>query len=181
MIIACGAIPCATWLDGASAGEQCEEELLSLLIDQGVGVLNIIPDRNWNFADKAQRDLKVSELYKVIDLAKKLDLPIIAGTEMNKFGQKLVDDFDSEALNPLRSVFLDGAYFCYGHTVLQRALGLGYQSAWAKRHLTNRRERNAFYMAAGKAVVPSTESLSRLRQLGTGHLPSQLLNRIRQG
>ena len=179
MIIACDAIPCATWLDGASAGEQCEEELLSLLIEQGVGVLNIIPDRNWNFPDKAQRDLKVSELYKVVDLAKEMDLPIIVGTEMNKFGQKLVDDFDSEALSPLRSVFMDGAYFVHGHTVLQRALGLGYQSTWAKTHLSSRRERNAFYMTAGKMIAPGIESLSKLRQLGMEHTPIKLLDRIR--
>ena len=181
MTIACGAIPCATWLDGASSGEQCEEELLSLLIAQGVGLLNIIPDRNWNFSDKAQRDLKVAELYKVVDLAIALDLPIIAGTEMNKFGQKLVDDFSSEALSPLRSVFLDGAYFCYGHTMLQRALGLGYQSEWARGHLPSRRERNAFYMAAGRAIPPGAGGLSKLRRLDANQTPAKLLGQIGQG
>ncbi len=51
LITACGALPCAAWLDGTSAGEQAIEELLGLLIDQGVVALNIIPDRNWNLAD----------------------------------------------------------------------------------------------------------------------------------
>jgi hypothetical protein len=154
MTIACGALPCATWLDGASAGEQAEEELLTLLIKQGVAALNIIPDRNWNFPDEKTRQAKVAALYQVVELAQSLDLPLIAGTEMNKYGQKRVDDFDSEALRPLRQAFLDGAYFLYGHTILQRAAGLGYQSAWAAKHLPARRERNAFYTTVGKAAKP---------------------------
>ena len=48
---ACGALPCATWLDGTSAGEQAIDELLDLLIGKGAVALNIIPDRNWNIAD----------------------------------------------------------------------------------------------------------------------------------
>ena len=154
MTIACGALPCATWLDGASAGEQAEEELLTLLIKQGVAALNIIPDRNWNFPDEKTRQAKIAALYQVVKLAQSLDLPLIVGTEMNKFGQKRVDDFDSEALRPLRQAFLDGAYFLYGHTVLQRAAGLGYQSAWAAKHLPARRERNAFYTTVGKTAKP---------------------------
>ena len=51
MIVACGALPCATWLDGTTAGEQAIDELLDLLIGQGAVALNIIPDRNWNIAD----------------------------------------------------------------------------------------------------------------------------------
>ena len=40
---------------------------------------------------------------------------------------------------------MDGAWFIYGHVMMQRALGMGYQSAWAKANLPGRRERNAFY------------------------------------
>jgi hypothetical protein len=155
MTIACSALPCATWLDGASAGEQAEEELLALLIKQDVAALNIIPDRNWNFPDEKIRQAKIANLYQVVKLAQSLDLPLIVGTEMNKYGQKRVDDFDSEALRPLRQAFLDGAYFIYGHTVLQRAAGLGYQSDWATKHLPARRKRNAFYAAVGKAAQPN--------------------------
>jgi hypothetical protein len=50
LIIACGALPCATWLDGTSAGEQDIEELMALLIAKGAVAANIIPDRNWNIA-----------------------------------------------------------------------------------------------------------------------------------
>ena len=55
MIVACGALPCATWLDGTTAGEQAIDELLDLLIGQGAVALNIIPDRNWNIADPETR------------------------------------------------------------------------------------------------------------------------------
>ncbi len=120
------------------------EELLTLLIDKGVVALNIIPDRNWNFADPDVKRIKLQNLYDVVELAQRLDLPLNVGTEMNSFGNKLVDDFDAPELAPVRQAFLDGAYFIYGHTMLQRALGLGYQSDWAKTHLPTRAERNDF-------------------------------------
>ena len=48
-IIACGAVPLAAYLDGASDGEQRLAELLELQIRQGVAGINIVPDRNWNY------------------------------------------------------------------------------------------------------------------------------------
>ena len=74
LIIACGALPCATWLDGTSSGEQSMEELLDLLITKGAVALNIIPDRNWNIPDPEMRRMKVQKLYEVIELAQKLNL-----------------------------------------------------------------------------------------------------------
>jgi hypothetical protein len=163
--IACGAIPCATWLDGTSAGEQAEAELLDLLISKGTAAINIIPDRNWNIADLEQRKLKVQKLYEVAALAQRLDLPIIVGTEMNAPGQKLVDDFEAPELAPVRQAFLDGADFLYGHTVMQRALGMGYQSEWAKTNLPTRRQRNDFYTQLGRRLQPGQASLEKLRFL----------------
>ena len=61
LITACGALPCAAWLDGMSAGEQAMEELLGLLIDQGAVALNIIPDRNWNLADPDLRGAQAGQ------------------------------------------------------------------------------------------------------------------------
>jgi hypothetical protein len=164
-IIACGALPCATWLDGLSAGEQAIEELLELLIGKGVVALNIVPDRNWNIADPDQKRLKMQKLYEVVELAQKLDLPLNVGTEMNAYGQKLVDDFDAPELAPVRAAFMDGAYFIYGHTVAQRALGLGYQSDWARTHLPSRRERNAFYTELGRKVEPGAQDRAGLEQI----------------
>jgi hypothetical protein len=174
LVLACGALPCATWLDGTSEGEQAEEELLALLIDEGVVALNIVPDRNWNIADPEVKRVKVQNLYDVVDLAQALDLPINAGTEMNKYGLKLVDSFDAPELAPVRRAFLDGAMFVYGHTVAQRALGIGYQSEWAQAELPTRQARNAFYTALGRQVPPGRAGLERLKQTGV-HAPQAIL------
>ena len=165
MITACGALPCVTWLDGTTAGEQAIDELLDLLIGQGAVAMNIIPDRNWNIADPETRQLKVTKLHEIVRIAAARDLPINVGTEMNAPGNKLVDDFDVPEMAPVKQAFLDGAHFIYGHTVLQRALGLGYQSAWAQANLPTRRERNDFYTAVGYRVPPGADGLVRLRGL----------------
>ncbi len=150
LILACEALPCATWLDGTSEGEQAIEELLELLTGKGVVALNIIPDRNWNIADENVKRVKLQNLYHVVRLAQELDLPLIVGTEMNSPGQKIIDDFDAPELQPVRQAFLDGAYFIYGHTLMQRTQGRGYQSRWAREHFPSRRQRNEFYIQAGR-------------------------------
>lgn len=175
MIIACGALPCATWLDGLSAGEQAMPELLNLLIGQGAAALNIVPDRNWNITDPAAKAVKLQKLYEVVELAQALDLPLNVGTEMNSYGNKLMDDFDAPELAPVASAFLDGAYFIYGHTALQRKCGLGYQSAWAQAALPTRRERNAFYTAAGRRLPPGRAGSDALRDAGPHMTPADLL------
>jgi len=178
LVVACGALPCAAWLDGTSAGEQAIEELLDLLIGKGVVAFNIIPDRNWNISDPEVRRVKVQNLYRVVELAQKLDLPLNIGTEMNSYGQKLVDDFDAPELVPLREPFLTGAYFIYGHTLMQRALGLGYQSEWAKAYLLTRRERNAFYTQVGRLIPPGRAGAGQLKQLTSALSPAEMLRRL---
>jgi hypothetical protein len=178
MILACGALPCAAWLDGTTSGEQRIEELLELLIAKGAVALNIVPDRNWDIKDPATRELKVRKLYEVVELARRLELPLNIGTEMNSFGQKLVDDFDAPALQPVRQDFLDGAYFAYGHTLLLRSTGLGYQSAWAQAHLPARRARNQFYTRIGRAVPPGLTGASRLQGITESMTPAQILAQV---
>jgi hypothetical protein len=181
MIVHCGALPCFAWLDGTSAGEQAIEELLGLMVEKGAVAINVIPDRNWNINDPETRRVKVQNLYDFVRLAQELDLPLNVGTEMNKYGLKLVDDFDVPELEPVRQTFLDGAYFIYGHTLMQRArtgtvrLGLGYQSAWAQAHLPTRRARNAFYTQVGRLVPPGQAGLARLRWLSAAMSPSDIL------
>jgi hypothetical protein len=165
-------------LDGTTAGEQAIDELLDLLIGQGAVALNIIPDRNWNIADPETRQLKVTKLHEIVRIAAARDLPINVGTEMNAPGNKLVDDFDVPEMAPVKQAFLNGAYFIYGHTVMQRALGLGYQSEWAQAHLPTRRERNAFYTAVGYRVPPGREGLAKLRALDSSSLPDEFLAKI---
>lgn len=178
LTVACGALPCATWLDGTSAGEQAIEELLDLLIGKGVVALNIIPDRTWNISDPETRRLKVQNLYDVVRLAQELALPLNVGTEMNSFGQKLIDDFDAPELASVRKPFMDGAHFIYGHTVLQRALGLGYQSEWAQNYLPSQRERNEFYTSVGYQVPPGAAGMTWLKQLSPVMAPADILSRL---
>ncbi len=134
IILSADAMPCSAWLDGTSAGEQKMESLLDLLISKGVAALNIIPERNWNIADPEVKARKVKELYKIVKLAQALDLPLLVGTEMNAFGQKMMDGFDSPELAPLNDAFMEGAYFLYGHTWLARHLKMGYLSDWSNNH-----------------------------------------------
>lgn len=175
LAVACGALPCAAWLDGTTPGEEAMDELLALLVSKGVVALNIVPDRNWNIADPAQAARKQRKLYEVVALAQAMDLPLNVGTEMNSFGQKIVDDFDAPALAGVRSAFMDGAYFVYGHTRLQRAWGLGYQSAWAQAYLPTRAARNAFFTAVGKRVEPGLPGWPALLRINPAMTPDDIL------
>jgi hypothetical protein len=178
LILGCGALPCAAWLDGTSAGEQAIQELLELLIDQGVVAMNIVPDRNWNISDPETRRVKLQNLYDVVRLTEELALPLNVGTEMNSFGQKVVDDLDAPELAPVHQAFLDGAYFIYGHTALQRALGLGYQSEWTQAYLPSRRERKDFYTRLGRHVPPGDKGMAQLRSLTPAMSPADMLSRL---
>lgn len=178
MILACDALPCAAWLDGTTSGEEHIGELLELLIGKGAVALNIVPDRNWDIKDPATRELKVRKLYEVVELAHQFDLPLNIGTEMNSAGQKLVDDFSAPALQPVVADFIDGAYFIYGHTAMQRHVGLGYQSEWAKSYLPTRRERNAFYIRIGRIVPPTPPGSGPLVGVTTSMSPNDVLAHV---
>ncbi len=178
LVVACGALPCCAWLDGTTPGEQAMEELLELEMAKGVVTLNIIPDRNWNIADPAAKQQKVANLYRTVELARELDLPINVGTEMNSYGQKLVDDFAAPELAPVRQDFLDGAHFIYGHTLMQRNLDLGYRSEWAQAHLPDRRQRNEFYTQVGYRLPPGRNCQPLLYELSPGFEPADILRRL---
>jgi len=154
----CGALPCCAWLDGTSPGEQRMEELLHLLVGKGVRAINIVPDRNWNISNPDDKKVKLANLYQIVEIAQQLDLPVLVGTEMNKFGQKMVDDFDAPELQPVKSAFIKGAYMIYGHTQLARYWNIGYQSAWADAHFKQRKARNDFYEEAGKLIPPGKKT-----------------------
>ncbi len=178
VITACRALPTITWLDGTSEGEEAAEELFGLMVTKGAVALNVIPDRNWNIADPQDKRTKLRNLYDIVDLARALDLPINVGTEMNAFGKPLIDQFDTPEIAPVRDVFLDGAYFVYGHTALERALAHGYQSDWARRHLPTRADRNAFYAAIGRRLLPGQAGLDQVRGLGAHVDPEDLLKAV---
>ncbi len=177
-IVQCGALPCVGWVDGFSEGEQAGEELLNTLVNKGFAIANIVPDRNWNFADPAVRAAKAEKLDEFIAQCQALDLPLNIGTEMNSPGNKRMDDFDVPEMDKHRAAFLDGAYFIYGHTVMQRHVGLGYQSRWAQQHMPTRRARNDFYTAIGKAVAPGTAGAEMLHSLDATMTPAEILARV---
>jgi hypothetical protein len=178
LIIACGAIPTIAWLDGTTPGERDAEELFSLLIEKGASVLNIIPDRNWNIQDPKIKQEKLANLYNIVTLSKKLNLPLNVGTEMNRFDSPKIDAFDAKELQPVRQDFLDGAYFIYGHTMMQRYLKLGYQSNWAHNHFQTRQAHNEFYQALGYALPPGAPGIEELKAIGPDGDPSSFLFKV---
>jgi hypothetical protein len=158
-ILSAGAIPTFAWLDGTSAGEQCLDELLDVMVASGVAAVNIIPDRNWNIADPAVREDRVKRLYQFVAAAQARHLPILVGTEMNAHGQRFVDDLNSDALQPLYHAFRSGADILHAHTLLEAHAGMGYTSAWAKSHFNGTAHRNAFYEAVGAALLRIPEGI----------------------
>jgi hypothetical protein len=149
------------------------EEFLGVAKSSGAAALNIIPDRNFTPGTK---DQKLQNLYDVVALAEKHGFPIIVGTEMNNPGQKFVDAFDSQELQPLVPVFLKGAYIAYAHSVLQRQAGMGYLSDWARRSFATVEGKNAFFRTLGQSMDPARESL--LRNLPRTVTPEDILRRV---
>ena len=180
MVISNGALPAVNYLNGATAGEQCMEELLSLLVGKGVAAMNMIPnlaipEPSANPGNTELRLDRARLLQHTADLARAFDLPLHIGTEMNSYGQRQVDDLDSPELAPLKQRFIDGAFFIYGHVRLQRTLGLGYQSAWTASFLPTRAERNAFYTQAGFLIPPGLAGLRSLKRLDKTMHPKEIL------
>jgi len=172
-ILAAGAIPTMTWLDGTSDGEKAIEELLQVAMSTGAAALNIIPDRNYTSGSPG---VKLKNLYQVAELSEKLHLPLVVGTEMNSPGQKFVDDFASEELASLMPAFLKGAHIVYAHSVLQQKSGLGYTSQWAKKSFANVAEKNKFFQELGSTLEPEQED--KLTCLSENISVQEILNKI---
>ena len=153
-VIEAGAIPTVAWLDGLSDGERRMDEFVDVATASGAAALNVIPDRNYG---SGRPDEKLKNLYDVVALAERRGFPVVAGTEMNAPGQKFVDAVDSAELKPLAPTLLRGAFIVYAHSVLQRELGLGYLSPWAKASFASAAAKNEFFEAAGRALRPGAE------------------------
>jgi len=61
---------------------------------------------------------------------------------------------------------------------MQRVLGLGYQSEWAKNHLPTRRERNDFYTRVGQLTSPDQVAVGRLGQITSAMSPAEILSNL---
>ncbi|MBP5638571.1 MAG: hypothetical protein J6X55_03770 [Victivallales bacterium] len=162
MILDCRAIPMTAWLDGSLPGENNPVEQLELLKAKGVPAVNIIPDRNWNFKDEAKKAIKVAELNKYVAAATKLDMPINVGTEANKPGQRLLDDFASDALAPHHPIFLKGAQIMVGHTRLLRFANLSYVDKAADDRFGTAAAKNDFFASVGALPAPSSDILAKI-------------------
>ena len=181
-VLAAGGIPTLTWLDGTSEGEKAIEELLEVAISAGAAAINIIPDRNYTPGAKNE---KMDNLYKVVELSERLNLPVVVGTEMNSPGQKFVDSFDTEELSPLVPIFLKGAHIVYAHSVLQQRCGLarhtsgglGYTSRWAKKNFRSVAEKNEFFRELGSLLQPEQEG--KLDSIAADATPRQILSMVK--
>ena len=173
-ILSAGGIPVHTWLDGTSAGEQAIDELLDVAMSTGAAAINVIPDRNYT---PGAPDEKTRNLYKVLELAEKLNLVVVEGTEMNSPGQKFVDDFATAELAPLAPIFLKGAHIVYAHSVMQRKCGLGYTSTWAGKNFRNAAEKNTFFEQVGRLLQPQWED--DLSTLSDNPTTDEIMDKIR--
>jgi len=177
-MLSIGALPVYAWLDGTNEGEADARALLEFMAAAGAVAVNIIPERNWNLSNPDEKRLKTAKLKEVIETAEALDLPLLAGTEMNKAGQPFVDRFDAPELNPWREAFLKGARFVYGHTLLSRAAGCGYHSAFARSAFSSRRRKNEFYIRAGSGGPPSAAGMERIRKAAERGDPEAIIMAI---
>ncbi|MBN1972215.1 MAG: hypothetical protein JW787_01150 [Sedimentisphaerales bacterium] len=168
-----GAIPTAAWLDGTSEGEKEIEKLLETAISSGAAAINIIPDRNYT---QGVKDEKLANLYSIVELAEKMNLPVLVGTEMNSPGQKFVDSFECRELSPLVPVFLKGAHIVYAHSVLQKQCGLGYTSTWAKENFKDAARKNKFFEKLGHLLEPQREDVCA--DFNDETVPHQILDKF---
>ncbi len=158
----CRAIPMCAWLDGDSQAEQKPEPFLQTLVAKGVAAVNIIPDRNWNFKDKDVQTKKIAALDEFVRLARHYHLPVNIGTEGNKPGQRLVDDFAAEAIRRHHQTFLQGAQVMVGHTLLRRYAGVSYlDPAIGGRDLAPE-PRQAFFASVGALPAPPPDIRRKL-------------------
>ncbi len=179
MIRACGAMPMYAWMDGTMPGEEDVELLLDFFCSAGQVGINIIPDRNWNYRDPAEKSLKVAKLNEVIARARSRHFPISIGTEMNRASQPLVDHLDAPELKPHVDVFLEGGQIIWGHSLLLRHGGFGYVSPQADAAFGKDVVRkNKFFRDVGARPVPHGSTLQALRAASKAGDPRRVLRAL---
>ncbi|MCS7241345.1 MAG: hypothetical protein N2205_04830 [Candidatus Caldatribacterium sp.] len=167
MIASAGAIPSFSWLDGTRSGEADPRRLVDFCEANGVETFFLVPDRNWNIPDDEERKYKVRKLYEFVETAQQHHFPVFVGTELNRYGQKFVDDFDSPYLAPLAPFFLESAWILWGHAVLEMSSRRGYGSEWAKRTFRSREKKNRFFARVGMATPADYRMVQKLGERTT--------------
>ncbi|NLJ38406.1 MAG: hypothetical protein GX432_06560 [Candidatus Atribacteria bacterium] len=170
MILDLGAIPSFSWLDGTRSGEKDPKELLDFCEAKGVETLFIVPDRNWDLPDQKESSIKLTKLYEIVEEAKRREFPIFVGTELNKYGQKFVDEFESPALTPVAPYFLRSAWILWGHIIMEKSSQRGYTSEWAKKNFQDRKTKNRFYYQIGQVVPADRDQFKQIGLLSTEEL-----------
>lgn len=180
-VASCGAIPMDTWLDGTSAGESLDRELLECMRAKGAKAVNIVPDRNWNLKDPADRARKHAELAKFSALADSFDMPINIGTEMNKLGQPMYDDLDGEALAPFKESWRRGARIMVGHTIALRYADFSYAGESADAQFAGDvKKKNAWFESVGALPPLNSETAQELTNEGPERAFAKLNDSIAQ-
>jgi len=176
-----GALPTTTWLDGTNDGEHDMMANLELFVSKGAAAMNVIPDRSWNVRDPVEKALKLGKLREAVEAARAFDLPLSVGTEMNRHGLPVVDDFAAPELASCVEDFVRGARFFYGHTLLARWADLGYFSEAAEAAFgTDRRAKNGFFAEVGAAARPSARMYNLLRERKGELTPAEALDMVRR-
>ena len=94
MVKESGAVVVGNWLDGTNPGEKDPEKFLEFMLSAGIKVMNIIPERNWNIRNTEEKTIKVANLEAFLSTCIKMNIPVVCGTEMNKYGQPFFDNFN---------------------------------------------------------------------------------------
>ncbi|MCM8816985.1 MAG: hypothetical protein NC913_05685 [Candidatus Omnitrophica bacterium] len=100
-----GGIVVGNWLDGTNEGEKNPEEFLEFMLSKDIRIMNIIPERNWNISNSDEKVIKVANLDQFMAACQKMNIPVICGTEMNKYGQPFVDNFETPELKKYLQFF----------------------------------------------------------------------------
>jgi hypothetical protein len=182
LILDARAMPMATWLNGLSDGEKNIAAQLELLRAKGVVALNIIPDRNWNIADAKEREIKVRRLHDLVEVARRMDLPLNVGTEVNAPGQPMVDDFETEAMRPLWQWFIRGANVVVGQARLLRFADFSYCGPEAAAEFgADLARKNDFFMRVGTLPPPSGSARDQLQAMSRDRAFAAMRDSAKQG
>lgn len=178
---ASGAVPCVLRdkRNGRSGSAADAGRFLDDAINRGARAVALEPDASWNIADPAEKERSLAALGDFMAAAKKRSLPVLAGSFMDAPCRKFVDSFGAPELAPYVRDFADAAFWLYGHTTLQRAIGAGLASEWAYRQFGAEHEAaNSFYAEAGRKAPPGKAARARIREAGADARPGDILNAL---